>query len=335
MEEKEKKDFSTIYEIKKRINDSNFRDYKSKIKSNEFSFIIEQIFPFKGGEKEETNFSEMLKKNKNTIHPNLLKIYGYYKDDYYFIFKEITKCSLYDLIEVNFHFSEYHIAAICYSILNVLDFLHGKNFIHFDIKSVNILITKEGKIKLGGFYEEKKENQPLFGSPYWISPEAIKGEEKNEKQDIWALGITIFELLEGKPPLSGINPMRALFTIAEYDKPPSLKKPELYSPLLIDFLNKCLNIDYKSRPNAKQLLQHPFINDLGKKYYNSDIFSEILIEYSELKKLKPKSSSYSYSYSDSISKSISKSKSKSISKSNSDSDLDTDSDTDTFIQKDD
>jgi serine/threonine protein kinase len=73
------------------------------------------------------------------------------------------------------------------------------------------------------------------------------------KIDIWALGITLIELAETAPPLSYINPMRALFQIPARD-PPTLEKKQKWSPNFHDFLSKCLEKNPKKRPSAVVLM---------------------------------------------------------------------------------
>lgn len=91
-----------------------------------------------------------------------------------------------------------------------------------------------------------------------MSPELI--DSKNgmssygKKVDIWALGITCIELAETVPPLSYINPMRALFQIPARDAP-QLEKKELWTATFHDFIAKCLEKNPKKRPDADQLLQ--------------------------------------------------------------------------------
>lgn len=93
----------------------------------------------------------------------------------------------------------------------------------------------------------------------------------NKKTDIWSLGITAIELAEGEPPYSHIHPVRAMFNIKK-NPPQGLNLPNQWSPEFNNFVKRCLIIDPKERPNAKDLLMDPFIqkrvisifNNLGK-----------------------------------------------------------------------
>ena len=91
-----------------------------------------------------------------------------------------------------------------------------------------------------------------------MSPEVLSNSEYNKKTDIWSLGITAIEMAEGDPPYSHINYMRAMFVIQK--KPAqSLTVPEKWSVEFNSFVRRCLTLDPKCRPTAKELLLDPFI----------------------------------------------------------------------------
>jgi len=119
-------------------------------------------------------------------------------------------------------------------ILLGLLYLHDQGVIHRDIKGANILTTKDGKVKLADFGVSTstlagadKEAQ-VVGTPYWMAPEIIQLSGATPASDIWSLGCTVIELLEGKPPYHKLAPMPALFAIVNDDHPPL---PEGVSPV--------------------------------------------------------------------------------------------------------
>ena len=98
-----------------------------------------------------------------------------------------------------------------------------------------------------------------MGSPYWMSPEVVAKSEYNKKTDIWSLGITCIEMAEKEPPYSHIPWQRAIFVIK--NRPPqTLTIPEKWSPEFNNFVKKCLILDPKMRPTAKELLLEPFLS---------------------------------------------------------------------------
>ncbi len=83
----------------------------------------------------------------------------------------------------------------------------------------------------------------------------------NSKADIWSLGITAYEMAMGLPPHSNIHPMRVLFLIPR-DEPPNLPS-DRFSENFRDFIARCLVKKPSQRPQADELLNHPFIQSAG------------------------------------------------------------------------
>lgn len=128
-------------------------------------------------------------------------------------------------------------------------------------------MTEQGHVKLVDFGVSSHlaatmaRRNTSVGTPYWMAPEVIACEQQLDQSydsrcDVWSIGITAIELAEGDPPLSDIHPMRALFQIPR-NPPPSLTKPDAYSPLLNDFISDCLVKDLEQRPFSKEIIKHP------------------------------------------------------------------------------
>lgn len=116
-----------------------------------------------------------------------------------------------------------------------------------------------------GVSEQLQESTGLtpsdfIGSPLFMAPEVIKRDKSSVKADIWSLGITIIEMAEGRPPNNDIRSMQDLPKILERPSP-SFKNRKLWTPMLNDFLSKCVLKSPEERPSAAELQNHPFMKE--------------------------------------------------------------------------
>ncbi|KAL6060047.1 Serine/threonine-protein kinase pakC [Balamuthia mandrillaris] len=161
--------------------------------------------------------------------------------------------------------SEEQMAWVCSETLKSLQYIHSLHRIHRDIKSDNILLSSKGDIKIADFgyaaqlTREKEKRNTVVGTPYWMAPELIRGQQYGIKVDIWSLGIMLMEMAEGEPPYMDYPPLRALFMITTKGIPP-LKKPKKWSEGMKDFLSKCLCTEAENRASTTELLQHPWLS---------------------------------------------------------------------------
>lgn len=200
---------------------------------------------------------------KRLNHPNIVKIYSFMEtpNTLYFVLEYVEHGSLAGLLKKYGVFPEHLIASYTEQMLHGLKYLHEEGIIHRDIKGDNILITKDGKVKLADFGTAKledaeKKTQTVVGTPYWMAPEVIEMSACGPTSDIWSLGCTVIELLTGAPPYFELGPMSALFNIVEDRHPPL---PENLSDLLKSFLKVCFKKDPRQRPTAAELVDHKWL----------------------------------------------------------------------------
>lgn len=107
--------------------------------------------------------------------------------------------------------------------------------------------------------------QSLQGTPMYMSPEVIKGENKGRRgaMDVWSLGCVVLEFATGRRPWSQLdNEWAIMFHIGMAQQHPPLPEPGQLSEQGIDFIRQCLMIDPYDRPSAAEMREHPWIQDL-------------------------------------------------------------------------
>jgi len=162
---------------------------------------------------------------------------------------------------------ENQVAVVCREVLLGLKFMGEEGKIHRDIKAANILLSLNGQVKLADFGASAQLTDTMtkcstfIGSPYWMAPEIMLQNRYDSKADVWSLGITCLEMLNGSVPLQEIPPVRAIRVIPKNPEPRI--PPEIYSKDLTDFVNACLTKDPNKRPTVNELLRHPFILNAG------------------------------------------------------------------------
>ncbi|WCJ32958.1 mitogen-activated protein kinase kinase kinase 16 [Euphorbia peplus] len=148
------------------------------------------------------------------------------------------------------------------NIIQGLNYLHTNGLAHCDIKSQNILMTKQGpKIADFGcatFVDHGPTN--ISGTPAFMSPEVARGEDQGFPADIWAMGCTIIEMATGKIPWTEYtnDPISALYKIGFSSEVPEF--PTWLSGKGKDFLSKCLRRDPRERWTVQELLEHSFLD---------------------------------------------------------------------------
>lgn len=178
----------------------------------------------------------------------------------------------------NRRMNEDQIAYILRETSKALCYLHENHVIHRDVRGNNILLTKEGEVKLCDFglskdtrttYGKRGSN---VGSPNWMAPEVITSNAKgddvyNNRSDVWALGITAIELGDGSAPYAEMHPTRIIFQVVR-NPPPTLYRQSNWTQTFNDFIAECLEKNSECRPVMAELMEHPFFMQLPENDYH-------------------------------------------------------------------
>jgi serine/threonine-protein kinase len=151
-------------------------------------------------------------------HPNIVQAYDVGKagEYHYFVMEFVDGRTAYDDIAKNKRYSEKDAIEVALQIAESLQHAHERGLIHRDVKPKNIMLTKEGVAKLADMglaraISDKEaaeaEAGKAFGTPYYISPEQIRGEKNiTPAADIYSLGATLYHMVTGQVPFEGKNP---------------------------------------------------------------------------------------------------------------------------------
>lgn len=151
-------------------------------------------------------------------HPNIVQAYDVAKagDYHYFVMEFVDGRTVYDDIVKHKRFSESEAIDIVIQVAEALLHAHERGLVHRDVKPKNVMISKEEVVKLADMglaraMSDKEaaeaEAGKAFGTPYYISPEQIRGEKDiGPPADIYSLGATIYHMVTGNVPFDGKNP---------------------------------------------------------------------------------------------------------------------------------
>jgi eukaryotic-like serine/threonine-protein kinase len=145
---------------------------------------------------------------------------------------------------------------IALGICDALDYMHKHGVVHRDLKPENIMVDAEDRIKLIDFGIAMKEDArrltfvnvtPILGTPDYISPEQVKGQRGDQRSDIYALGVMLYEMLTGQVPFKGPNPLAVMNERVLHDPKPARKLRAEISAELEEILNRAMGRDPRRR----------------------------------------------------------------------------------------
>ncbi len=149
-------------------------------------------------------------------HPNIVKIYdvGFAEKIQYIVMEYIDGITLTEYIERQGVLKWRDAIHFTTQILRALQHAHDRGIVHRDIKSQNVMLLSDGTIKVMDFgiarfnrETDKTMSEKAIGSVHYISPEQARGEVTDEKSDIYSVGVMLYEMLTGKKPFDGDNPV--------------------------------------------------------------------------------------------------------------------------------
>lgn len=168
-------------------------------------------------------------------HPNIVNVYDVGEDRglYYIVMELVEGITLKDYIQKKGRLTTKEVISIALQVCSGMEMAHNNNIIHRDIKPQNIMISKEGKVKVTDFGIAKATSSNtistnVMGSVHYTSPEQARGGFSDAKSDIYSLGITMYEMITGELPFDGDSTVSiALKHLQEDIVPPSELVPDM------------------------------------------------------------------------------------------------------------
>ena len=144
------------------------------------------------------------------MHPNIVNVYDVGEENgiHYIVMELVEGITLKKYIEQKVRLTTKEAISIAIQVAMGIEAAHNNHIIHRDIKPQNIMISKEGKVKVTDFGIAKAASSNtitsnVMGSVHYTSPEQARGGFSDEKSDIYSMGITMFEMLTGRVPFNG------------------------------------------------------------------------------------------------------------------------------------
>lgn len=163
-------------------------------------------------------------------HPNIVKIFDVSVKARlkYIVMERVEGITLKSYMQKKGALSREEVISYSEQVLRALEHAHSKGIVHRDIKPQNIMLLKNGRVKVTDFgiavlpSSDKNTDGKAIGTVYYISPEQASGKETDTRSDLYSLGILMYEMTTGTLPFNADTPVSvALMQVREQPKPPS------------------------------------------------------------------------------------------------------------------
>lgn len=200
-------------------------------------------------------------------HPNIVKIYdvGFTDKVQFIVMEYVDGITLSDYIEQQGVLKWRDAVHFTVQTLKALQHAHDRGIVHRDIKSSNIMLLRDGTIKVMDFgiarfnrENNKTMSEKTIGSVHYISPEQARGDMTDERSDIYSVGVALYEMLTGKKPFDGDTPVAIALMHMQTDP----KKPSEVNETIPEGLEQIVLKAMQKEPNARYQTALEMITDL-------------------------------------------------------------------------
>lgn len=263
------------YEILEKIGTGGMSDvYKAKChKLNRFVAMKVLKQEFSENENFVSKFRVEAQAAAGLAHPNIVNVYDVGEENgiYYIVMELVEGITLKKYIEKKARISYKEAVSIAIQVSMGIEAAHNHHIIHRDIKPQNIIISKEGKVKVTDFGIAKAATSNtitsnVMGSVHYTSPEQARGGYSDEKSDIYSLGITLFEMLTGRVPFNGETTVAIAIKHIQEEMP----SPQEFVPEIPDSVSQIVLKCCQKSPDRRYQSMGELAEDLKQSLMNPD-----------------------------------------------------------------
>lgn len=200
-------------------------------------------------------------------HPNIVKIYdvGFTDKVQFIVMEYVDGITLTDYIEQQGVLKWRDAIHFTVQVLRALQHAHDRGIVHRDVKSSNIMLLRDGTIKVMDFgiarfnrENNKTMSEKTIGSVHYISPEQARGDITDERSDIYSVGVALYEMLTGRKPFDGDTPV----AIALKHMQSVPKRPSELNETIPEGLEQIVLRAMQKEPSARYQTAGEMISDL-------------------------------------------------------------------------
>lgn len=200
-------------------------------------------------------------------HPNVVSIYDVGQDEetHFIVMEYVEGSNLNDIIKAQAPLQAAEAVHIATQICDALEHAHANGIIHRDIKPHNILIGKNGRVKVTDFGIARAittstitQTGSVIGSVHYFSPEHAKGVSAGEKSDLYSLGIVLYQMLTAKLPFIGESPISV--ALKHLQEP--VEDPRAVNPMIPQSVENVILKSLRKRPEERYVSAGEMLRDL-------------------------------------------------------------------------
>ncbi|OHT07057.1 AGC family protein kinase [Tritrichomonas foetus] len=198
-------------------------------------------------------------------NPFLVSLYHAFQTDtkFYFVLEYVPGGELFNRMNKEDHIPPNQVKLYVAEVAIAIEYLHSIDIVYRDLKPENVLISKDGHVKLTDFglskdLDNEDTTSTFCGTPEYAAPEVIRKNQYGKEIDWWSLGVLTFELLFDRLPFEAPNRPKLFHQILNEE--PNF--PNLTDPDTKNFISSLLIKDPKKRADFKKIKNHPFFDGL-------------------------------------------------------------------------